>query len=200
MRATQEVVYKYFLGVQHEQDLKKLFKELAMTMHPDKGGSHDQFVMMKLEYDTAIKKGIYPIGNSNTANPFKFGFDPYGDMNDIFNNFHTRAEQARKEKERQREEARRKAELDPKEIERKRAIKYFNEQRQNDKTFDIIDNIIESCYRLGSDPDFRWVAIYREISKMDYLEVVHFKYFSFKMGKGAGVGVNMYQQYLKNKV
>lgn len=203
MRATQEITYKYFLGAQHEQDLKRIFRELAKTLHPDRGGSHDDFVAMKAEFDYAMAHNCYPI-----APKYKTAYDPYFDirtasneMGDIFNRY---KEARQRETAKQRAEAyaekERKASIDPKEIQRKRAIKYFNELRATDKTFDVIDHIIDTCYRLGSDPDFRWVAIYREISKMDYLEVAHFKYFAFKMDKGAFVGINMYQQYLKNKL
>lgn len=47
---------KYFNNCKTKQDAKKLFRELAKTNHPDKGGSNDIMVEIINEYEKVMKK------------------------------------------------------------------------------------------------------------------------------------------------
>ncbi len=42
---------KYFVGVQSLRDLEQRYKEYIKTLHPDKGGSPEEYVQMKREYE-----------------------------------------------------------------------------------------------------------------------------------------------------
>ena len=46
---------KYFTGCTTKQELKKRYRELAKQLHPDHGGSNDEFVAMKSEYDDLMR-------------------------------------------------------------------------------------------------------------------------------------------------
>lgn len=45
---------KYFTEVTGIEDLRKLFKEYCLELHPDKGGKHEDFIQMKDEYDNIL--------------------------------------------------------------------------------------------------------------------------------------------------
>lgn len=46
---------KYFRGVETIEELKKKYKELAKKLHPDLGGSKEEFQSMNNEYDMLFK-------------------------------------------------------------------------------------------------------------------------------------------------
>jgi hypothetical protein len=46
---------KYFVNINNAEDLKKRFRELSITLHPDRGGNAEDFAAMLAEYETAAK-------------------------------------------------------------------------------------------------------------------------------------------------
>lgn len=46
---------KYFNNISNAEDLKKRFRELSITLHPDRGGNAEDFAAMLAEYETAAK-------------------------------------------------------------------------------------------------------------------------------------------------
>lgn len=46
---------KYFNNISNAEDLKKRFRELSISLHPDRGGSSEEFASMLAEYETAAK-------------------------------------------------------------------------------------------------------------------------------------------------
>ena len=46
---------KYFVNINSAEELRKMYRELVITMHPDKGGNAEEFAEMQNEYDN-IKK------------------------------------------------------------------------------------------------------------------------------------------------
>ena len=46
---------KYFSGLESIEELRKAFHRFCLSMHPDKGGKHEDFIDMKNEYDALIK-------------------------------------------------------------------------------------------------------------------------------------------------
>ena len=46
---------KYFVNINNAEDLKKRFRELSISLHPDKGGDATDFAAMLAEYEEAAK-------------------------------------------------------------------------------------------------------------------------------------------------
>lgn len=46
---------KYFNNISNAEDLKKRFRELSISLHPDRGGNAEDFAAMLAEYETAAK-------------------------------------------------------------------------------------------------------------------------------------------------
>ena len=46
---------KYFNNISTAEDLKKRFRELSISLHPDRGGNAEDFAAMLAEYETAAK-------------------------------------------------------------------------------------------------------------------------------------------------
>ena len=46
---------KYFVNINTAEELKKRFRELSITLHPDRGGNAEDFVAMLAEYEEAAK-------------------------------------------------------------------------------------------------------------------------------------------------
>lgn len=47
---------RYFDHIGTMAELKKEYRRLAMLMHPDHGGNHEEFVQMGNQYDEAVKR------------------------------------------------------------------------------------------------------------------------------------------------
>lgn len=66
-----------------QEEIKKAYKQLAKTHHPDKGGDEEQFKKISEAFDTLgnpNKKAQY---DNSRNNPFG-GFNPFGDMFNMF--------------------------------------------------------------------------------------------------------------------
>jgi hypothetical protein len=61
---------KYFLEQKTIEDLRTDFHRLCITMHPDKGGNHADFIEMKKEYDSLIERSVY-LSNRSDINENK---------------------------------------------------------------------------------------------------------------------------------
>lgn len=46
---------KYFANCKTKQDAKKVFRELAKANHPDRGGSHEDMIVIIAEYEKVMK-------------------------------------------------------------------------------------------------------------------------------------------------
>lgn len=46
---------KYFVNINNAEDLKKRFRELSISLHPDRGGNAEDFAAMLAEYEEAAK-------------------------------------------------------------------------------------------------------------------------------------------------
>lgn len=78
---------KYFANCKTKQDAKKLFRELAKTNHPDKGGSHEIMVAIIAEYEIVLKKlpSVAPTENANQTEE-QFNNAVSQEIQDILNN------------------------------------------------------------------------------------------------------------------
>jgi curved DNA-binding protein len=84
------MTYYDILGVNEDasqDDIKKAYKKLAMTHHPDRGGDNKKFQEISQAYDTlsdAQKKSQYDAEINGFSNPFNGmpgqGFPNFGDM------------------------------------------------------------------------------------------------------------------------
>jgi hypothetical protein len=174
------IVYKYFLGCESYEAVKRMYRELAKTLHPDKPtGNHDKFVAMQAEYNLLGEGNYYPLRNVKTAVNF---------MNDLAQamGFATAQEAERTGY----------THLDPKELEKQRAENFFRVARQHDVTYDVIDGILAKAKK-ESLPKL-WV--YQEIGKQWDLTLDHFKYLTFKQGDTVVAAKQLYMRYKLAKV
>lgn len=199
------MVFKHFVGIKDEVELKSKFKELAKVMHPDRGGNHEVFVVMMQEYKYCLENKFYPVNSDYNRSPFtvygtgdnysrrgtrggnpfdaykgkEFDFAMFDEfLRNFYGNFKTEQQ------------------LDPKEIQRRKAEAYFNNNRLTDNVYDIIDNLLKE----QSNGELKLIITYKELCKLDNLQLDHFKYLTFKVGKSSSVGINLYQNYLKGTV
>lgn len=68
---------KYFETIQTLEDLKKAYRKLIFKLHPDKGGSEEEFKTMKSEYDVMFVKLQKGSTNSKEKNE---NIDQYKDL------------------------------------------------------------------------------------------------------------------------
>lgn len=68
---------KYFNEIMNIEELRKLFKEYCLKLHPDKGGIHEDFIQMKDEYDNilTIVCDRETLTAMNEGREAKFNFD-----------------------------------------------------------------------------------------------------------------------------
>lgn len=205
------MVFKHFVGIKDEVELKSKFKELAKVLHPDRGGNHEVFVVMMQEYNYCLENKFYPIVNNNDYNRSPFtvygtgdnyskrgtrGGNPFNSYNGKEFDFNMFDEFLKNFSGNFKAEQKAEQSLDPKEIQRRKAEAYFNIQRIADKVYDIIDNLLKE----QSNSELKLIITYKELCKLDNLQLDHFKYLTFKVGKSSSIGVNLYQNYLKGTV
>ena len=159
---------RYFVGCNNVNEVKAKFRNLAKAHHPDTGGSNNEFIAIKQEYDMVLESNAYPVVNGYFRNP--------PDFSNLYN--------TPKEKT---------TTLDPKELERERAKRYFDKIRVDDDRFDVIDNI----YTISKSGLSEAV---NSLNKMDDLELDHFKYFTFIFSKPVSVAQGLHKIYLNNKM
>ena len=79
------------LGVKEtssQDEIKKAYRKLVVKHHPDKGGSEDTFKKISEAYDTIgdeVKRKQYDNQKNNPFGGMGGGFDPFGDMFNMFN-------------------------------------------------------------------------------------------------------------------
>lgn len=67
---------KYFNAIDagNISEVRALFHEFCLKMHPDKGGDHDVFVSMNAEYETVISRAAASEAGRATAEDRRTGF------------------------------------------------------------------------------------------------------------------------------
>lgn len=165
--------WKYFKGCISLEAVKDKYKDLAKKLHPDAGGTHEEFVAMGAEYSyikdfsTSV---VWPIGSISQqkqefhSNNFGFGTPEYNE----------KVRQAFAQAERQ------------------RVIRYFEEKRKGDIGYDIIDSF------RNTTKDLSQILIY--MNKLEDLNEDHFKYICFMFGQTVNTARVFYKNYLNNKI
>jgi len=186
------MIYKYFLGCTNSDGIKSKFKELAKTLHPDKGGKHEEFVAMKIEFDYLNNKiNKYPIANQVTndyfqtlanmnrareyaqANSVKVTVEDLVD--NVVNNYYKEQFTAFTEEN----------------LNEVKANNYFNEQRKKDKIYDLLDSFLKQSQSLP--------VILLNLNKQDDLLLDHFKYICFKLNKDIKMAKVYHRNYINNQ-
>lgn len=168
------IVYKYFLGCANYQEVKARYRELAKLWHPDTvTGDKATFQELVDEYSMLGEGDYYPIKNIQKANyNFSYGVVYSESIQEQTTN------------------------LNQEEIEKEKAINYFNNLRVNDITFSYIDEVIN----FASKEKLNKLWIYQEIQKKWDLTLDHFKYVTFKMKDKVHVAKELYRKYQLNMV
>jgi len=162
--------YNYFIGAATVQEVKDKYKTLAKVLHPDVGGSHEKFTLMKGEYDHIVDgKSVFPIGN--IVNGYKDSAPP------VYRNERTPEERV--------------TNLSATEIENARIIAFFTSARRNDLSFDIIDGILETAKK----EKLHKLWIYQECQKLMGLKISHFRYITWKSNDKYGTAEILHRKY-----
>ena len=56
---TQQQIEEYFRGIDGINEAKKIYKTLAKKLHPDVGGSEEEFKLLNSIYNYVLEHGIY---------------------------------------------------------------------------------------------------------------------------------------------
>lgn len=165
------MTYKYFVGVKNEEELKAKFRELAKQLHPDRGGSHNEFTSMQNEYEYVLERAIYPISST------------------FFDRLKEAVETSEKEKKKY--PATPEESLTPEQLNNLKAQNFFNTKRATDLIYDVIDTILDRHKK--EQTNRLWV--YQEAKKLYGLELDHFKYLAWKLGDPISLASVVYKQY-----
>jgi len=167
--------YNYFIGAATVQEVKDKYKTLAKVLHPDVGGSHEKFTLMKGEYDYIVEgKSLFPIGN--IVNGYKNPAPP------VYRNERTPEERV--------------TNLSATEIEDARIIAFFTLLRRDDLSFDIIDGILETAKK----EKLHKLWIYQECQKLMGLKISHFRYITWKSNDKYGTAEILNKKYNQQQV
>lgn len=159
MKRGNKPVFKYFLNTPTREDIKTKYKELCKALHPDTGGTHEEFVKMQAEYLYITNEVVsFPISNSG-AMPYQ----PFA---------HTVYNENRKYPKTPDEATN----LTPEELNNLKATNFFNELRKEDLTYDILDTILTQA----SKEKLNKLWVYSQVKKQYGLTVNHFKYVVWK--------------------
>lgn len=82
--------------------------------------------------------------------------------------------------------------LSKEDLEHERAVNHFNKLRSVDKTYDIIDDILDTAKVEGN----KTIWVVQEVSKLLELELNHFKYLTFKLNLPVLGAKALYNKYL----
>jgi molecular chaperone DnaJ len=75
-----------------QDEIKKVYRKLAVEHHPDKGGSEDKFKTIAEAYDTLGDEDKRKQYDNRRQNPFNGGFNPFEDL--FGNSFYTSRKRA----------------------------------------------------------------------------------------------------------
>ena len=165
------MVYKYFLSLTNLEACKLQYKTLAKQLHPDAStGNEEKFKEMKNEYD-------YIIGGDA-----RFPLMNIINVN-IRQNPYTPEQAYQKEKT---------TTLTPEELNNHKAKVYFDSKRRTDIIYDVLDDILDTNKTVLNK--------YQSIFTLFDLEVDHFKYIAWKLGKKSDVAYSLYKKYVNDKV
>jgi DnaJ-class molecular chaperone len=175
MRRVVTIVYSYFLGCVSFDEVQTKYKEYAKKLHPDRGGNHDDFCDMKNEYDYINENHpMYPIANVGRNN-FQF--------NDRFT--------AQPRRTTPREPV---YDIDPKEVERQQAEKFFEAERSKAQNhFVYIDAGIQI-------QPFQQLILVMQKEKDIVFTLNDFKYLLHKVGRPVHLANTLYKAYIHNKM
>jgi hypothetical protein len=162
------MVFMYFAGCLNEQEVKEKYRLLAKKLHPDMGGNSGDFIIMKNEYDYISGNSVsYPIATHSKAYP-NTPSNSYQPKETVTN-------------------------LDPDELERNRAVRYFTAQRVSDTMYNTIDGI------KGLHPTSFGSQV-SNLNKLDDLNIDHFKYLCFINGRKVHNAAALFKMYINNKM
>lgn len=164
--------YKFFIGVKNDQELKAKYKELSKSLHPDRGGNHEDFTSMSNEYIYIKEEQDYPVSNNTD------------DLFDMLRSFTQEEPQPQV------------TNLTYEELENRKALMYFTSKRYEDKTYDVLDELLKEYKQYNKHK--LWLL--QAVQKLEELEEDHFKYvFWIVYGIGsASAARQLYKKYLKN--
>lgn len=162
MKRGNKPVFKHFLGTVSRDTLKTKYKELCKALHPDAGGTHEDFVAMQAEYLYITNEVVsFPIVNKDTSTGTVFGYS-----------YNPNAKYPKTP-----DEAYQKAtNLTPEELNNLKATNFFNELRKEDLTYDILDTILTQA----SKEKLNKLWVYSQVKKQYGLDINHFKYVVWK--------------------
>jgi len=175
--------YNYFIGAATVQEVKDKYKTLAKVLHPDVGGSHEKFTLMKGEYDYIVEgKSLFPIGNIVNGHNYASGGQIKNSAPPVYRNERTPEERV--------------TNLSATEIENARIVAFFTSARRNDLSFDIIDGILETAKK----EKLHKLWIYQECQKLMGLKISHFRYITWKSNDKYGTAEILNKKYNQQQV
>lgn len=175
-------MFKYFVGVKNEQELRTRYKELAKKHHPDRGGITAVFQELKHEYESISNSSYpFPISNNQFTTAYYNGAKDFADVMSKY------AYAERKAKEANRniwDEIRKSRPLTEEEL--------WSQAKETDDNLKIIDDLIDIC--IDEHKTGNWFVC--EMFKLGDLSLKHFKYARFKLKKHTPSGMQLTDDWI----
>lgn len=193
------MIFKFFLGVTGRDELKKKFRELAHSLHPDKGGTTSEFQAMVAEYQKIQSDGFitYPItngGNSGSNRTGEYRKAANNNQNywqstweEVFSGFAKQEAYAKAKAEQQRrdrqaaedlaEKQRRAREAQSAQAKRASEDSMWFLRMHTDPIYNFIKNLIDGA--IHETRTANWLLM--EVYKIEELELSHFKFVKWYM-------------------
>jgi len=170
-------MYKHFVGVKNQEELKVRYRELAKKHHPDKGGSQAIFVEVTNEYNKILGTIItFPISNDSSA-AFMNGLEDFIQTANRYAYAQQRAQKANRDIW---EEIKKQRPLTEDEI--------WQQKKQRDENLRILEDLVDIAYKENKTNN--WFLA--EMFKLDDLILDHFKFVRYQFKKICGKTFNEY--------